>query len=126
MKINHSIQIQDNKLKHFLNIKSLPKAHILEIISRAEDIHNNNKISKYSNKVVASLFFEPSTRTKSSFAIAANNLGCSVIDFDIENSSVQKGESIFETVDALNLMGVDLCVLRHPESVIRELAECLP
>ena len=58
--------------------------------------------------------------------IRDSNLGCSVIDFDIENSSVQKGESIFETVDALNLMGVDLCVLRHPESVIRELAECLP
>ena len=46
--------------------------------------------------------------------------------FNIENSSVQKGESIYETIDALNLMGVDLCVLRHPESIIRELAETLP
>ena len=67
-----------------------------------------------------------STVTKSSFEIAAKNLGCSVVDFDISNSSVEKGESIYETVDALSLMGVNLCVLRHPESVIRDLSEYLP
>jgi aspartate carbamoyltransferase catalytic subunit len=61
-----------------------------------------------------------------SFAVAAGNLGCNVLDFNIDRSSVQKGESIYETIDALNLMGVDLCVLRHPESVIRELSEQLP
>ena len=45
MKINHSIQLKDNKLKHFLNIKTLSQHHILDIISKAEDFHNNEKIS---------------------------------------------------------------------------------
>ena len=67
MKINHSIQLQDNKLKHFLNIKTLSKHHILDILSKAESFHNNEKISKYPGRVVASLFFEPSTRTKTTF-----------------------------------------------------------
>ena len=64
MKINHGIQLQNNKLKHFLNIQSLPKAHILEILLRAEDIHNNNEILKYPDKVVASLFFVTKHKNK--------------------------------------------------------------
>ena len=115
---------------NLLSINDLSKKDILDLIEFSnnfiDDEGNFRKENLFPDKIVANVFCEPSTRTKSSFAIAANNLGCSVIDFDIENSSVQKGESIFETVDALNLMGVDLCVLRHPESVIRELAECLP
>ena len=115
---------------NLLSINDLSKKDILDLIEFSnnfiDDEGNFRKENLFPDKIVANVFCEPSTRTKSSFAIAANNLGCSVIDFDIENSSVQKGESIFETVDALNLMGVDLCVLRHPESVIRELAEWLP
>ena len=49
-----------------------------------------------------------------------------MVGFDASSSSIEKGESIYETVDALVLMGVDLCVLRHPESVIRELDEYMP
>ena len=48
------------------------------------------------------------------------------MDFDVASSSIKKGESIYETVDALSLMGVNLCVLRHPESVIRELSKYIP
>ena len=88
-----------------------------------DDDGNFRKENLFPDKLVANVFCEPSTRTKSSFAIAARNLGCSILDFNIDNSSVQKGESIFETIDALNLMGVNLCVIRHPDSVIRELAE---
>lgn len=116
--------------KNLLSINDLTKQEILELLNFAnnfiDDQGNFRKEDLYPDKTVANVFCEPSTRTKSSFAIAANNLGCSVIDFDIDNSSIQKGESIYETIDALNLMGVDLCVLRHPESVIRELAESLP
>ena len=115
---------------NLLSINDLSKKDILDLIEFSNNFIDNEgnfrKENLFPDKIVANVFREPSTRTKSSFAIAANNLGCSVLDFDIENSSVQKGESIFETVDALNLMGVDLCVLRHPESVIRELAEYLP
>ena len=115
---------------NLLSINDLSKKDILDLIEFAnnfiDDEGNFRKENLFPDKIVANVFCEPSTRTKSSFAIAAKNLGCSVIDFNIESSSIQKGESIFETVDALNLMGVDLCVLRHPDSVIREFAECLP
>lgn len=116
--------------KSLLSINDLTKKDICDLIEFAnsfiDDDGNFRKEDLFPDKTVANVFCEPSTRTKCSFAIAAQNLGCSVIDFDIKNSSIQKGESVFETVDALNLMGVDLCVLRHPESVIRELADSLP
>ena len=116
--------------KNLLSINDLSKKEILDLIEFANNFFNEKgdfrRESLFPDKTIANVFCEPSTRTKSSFAIAAKNLGCSVIDFNIESSSVQKGESIYETIDALNLMGVDLCVLRHPESVIQELAETLP
>jgi len=116
--------------KNLLSINDLSKKEILDLIEFANNFFNEEgdfrRESLFPDKTIANVFCEPSTRTKSSFAIAAKNLGCSVIDFNIESSSVQKGESIYETIDALNLMGVDLCVLRHPESIIRELAETLP
>ena len=115
---------------NLLSITDLSKQDMLDLIEFSnnfiDDQGNFRKENLFPDKIVANVFCEPSTRTKSSFAIAASNLGCSVINFDINNSSVQKGESIYETVDALNLMGVDLCILRHPESIIRELAESLP
>ena len=116
--------------KNLLSINDLSKKEILDLIEFANNFFTAEgefrRESLFPDKTIANVFCEPSTRTKSSFAIAAKNLGCSVIDFNIESSSVQKGESIYETIDALNLMGVDLCVLRHPESVIQELAETLP
>jgi aspartate carbamoyltransferase catalytic subunit len=113
MKINHSTQLQDNKLKHFLNIKSLPKAHILEILSRAENIHSNNKISKYPNKVVASLFFEPSTRTKTTFELASKKISADFINIDISNSSTLKGESILDMIKTIEAMSCHMFIVRH-------------
>ena len=116
--------------KNLLSINDLSKDEIIDLIEFSNNFidgeGNFRKEDLFPDKTIANVFFEPSTRTKSSFAIAANNLGCSVIDFNIDNSSIQKGESIFETIDALHLMGVDLCVLRHPESVIKDLADYLP
>ena len=115
---------------NLLSISDLTKKETLDLIKFASNFKNEDgsfrKEDLFPDKTVANIFCEPSTRTKSSFEIAARNLGCSVIDFDVANSSIEKGESIFETVDALSLMGVDLCVLRHPKSVIRDLAEYLP
>ena len=116
--------------KNLLSISDLSKKEILDLIEFAKNFKQDDgtfrKENLFPDKTVANVFCEPSTRTKSSFEIAAKNLGCSVLGFDISNSSVEKGESIYETVDALSLMGIDLCVLRHPESVIRELSEYLP
>jgi aspartate carbamoyltransferase catalytic subunit len=116
--------------KNLLSLNDLSKKEILELIEFAKNFKLEDgsfrKENLFPDKTVANVFCEPSTRTRSSFEIAAKNLGCSVIGFDISNSSIEKGESIYETVDALSLMGVDLCVLRHPESVIRDLSEYLP
>ena len=116
--------------KNLLSINDLTKQEILDLINFSNNFIDEEgsfrKEDLFSDKTVANVFFEPSTRTKMSFAVAARNLGCGILDFNVDSSSVQKGESIFETIDALNLMGVDLCVLRHPESVIQELAQALP
>jgi aspartate carbamoyltransferase catalytic subunit len=116
--------------KNLLSINDLSKDEIIGLIDFSnnfvDDEGNFRKEDLFPDKTIANVFCEPSTRTKLSFEIAASNLGCSVIDFNIDNSSIQKGESIIETIDALHLMGVDLCVLRHPESVIKDLADYLP
>ena len=113
MKINHSIQLQDNKLKHFLNIKTLSKHHILDILSKAESFHNNEKISKYPGKVVASLFFEPSTRTKTTFELASKKISADFINIDISNSSTLKGESILDMIKTIEAMSCQMFVVRH-------------
>jgi len=116
--------------KSLLSLAELSRKEIEDLINFAEKFINTDgsfkKESLFLDKIIANIFCEPSTRTKSSFEIAAKNLGCNVIDFDTDTSSLQKGESIYETVDALSLMGVDLCVLRHSESVIQELVEYVP
>ena len=116
--------------KNLLSISDLSKKEILDLIEFAKNFKLDDgsfrKENLFPDKIVANIFCEPSTRTKTSFEIAAKNLGCSVIDFDMASSSIQKGETIFETIDALSLMGVDLCVLRHPDSVIRDLANYMP
>lgn len=116
--------------KSLLSLAELSRKEIEDLINFAEKFINTDgsfkKESLFLDKTIANIFYEPSTRTKSSFEIAAKNLGCNVIDFDTDTSSLQKGESIYETVDALSLMGVDLCVLRHSESVIQQLVEYVP
>ena len=116
--------------KSLISISDLSKKEILDIINFAQKfkLHDGSflKENLFPDKTIANVFCEPSTRTKSSFEIAAKNLGATVIDFDMASSSIQKGETIFETIDALNLMGVNLCILRHPESVISDLAKYIP
>jgi len=113
MKINHDIQISQGKLSHFLNIKELPKSYIEDIISRSEEIHNNSNIRKYSDNVVASLFFEPSTRTKTTFELASKRLSSNFINIDISNSSTAKGESIIDMVKTIEAMNCQMFVVRH-------------
>lgn len=113
MKINHDIQISQGKLSHFLNIKGLPKSNIEDIISRSEEIHNNSNIRKYSENVVASLFFEPSTRTKTTFELASKRLSSNFINIDISNSSTAKGESIIDMVKTIEAMNCQMFVVRH-------------
>jgi aspartate carbamoyltransferase catalytic subunit len=71
-------------------------------------------------KTVANLFFEPSTRTRSTFELAAKKLGADVINLDIENSSTQKGESLKDTFLTMLAMQCDAIVIRHSEEGIAE------
>ena len=117
--------------QNLLNLAHLKEQDILELIELANNFKSEGLIeyrheNLFPDKKVASIFCEPSTRTKLSFEIAACNLGAKFIDFNIENSSIQKGETLEDTIEAMMLMGIDLCILRHSDSVIHDLAKAFP
>lgn len=117
--------------QNLLNLTHLKEQDILELIELANNFKSEGLIeyrheNLFPDKKVASIFCEPSTRTKLSFEIAACNLGAKFIDFNIENSSIQKGETLEDTIEAMMLMGIDLCILRHSDSAIHELAKAFP
>lgn len=88
---------------------------IESILSLASEFKEGKQVDYKQKKVVANLFFEPSTRTHYSFEKAAFNLGCCTQNFDPENSSLQKGESLYDTVKLFECLGVDAIVIRHPQ-----------
>lgn len=114
--------------KNLINFSDLTKKEIFDLIELANNFKSEDSLDyRYENlfpdKKIVSMFCEPSTRTKLSFEIAAHNLGATFIDFDLDNSSMQKGETLDDTLAAMEMMGVDLCVLRHTVSVIHGLVE---
>ena len=115
---NNNIFINNFNKKHLLGIEGLNKNEISSILNRADDIVTNSKIN-YSNdhiyrgKTLVNLFFEDSTRTKTSFELAAKRLGLDVINMQIETSSIRKGESLLDTAMTLNAMRPDILVIRH-------------
>ena len=115
MKIDDSIQFNnDKKLIHFLNIENLSSEHIFEILELADTI----KPKSLNGKTVASLFFEPSTRTKTTFELASKRLGADFINIDIANSSTSKGESILDMIKTLEAMQCNMFIVRHSTSGI--------
>ena len=117
--------------QHLLNLAHFTEKDLIELIDLAHSFQTQDPPGyRYENifpdKKVASIFCEPSTRTKLSFEIATHNLGAQYIDFNLSNSSIQKGETLEDTVEAMMLMGVDLCVLRHTDSSIHTLANKFP
>jgi aspartate carbamoyltransferase catalytic subunit len=117
--------------QNLLNLSHLKEQDILELIELANNFKSEGLIeyrheNLFPDKKVASIFCEPSTRTKLSFEIAACNLGAKFIDFNIENSSIQKGETLEDTIEAMMFMGIDLCILRHSDSAIHDLAKAFP
>lgn len=115
--------------KHFIDIKQLSKADLLHLITQAQTFITPNGV-KPSNllqgKTIANLFFEPSTRTRCSFELAAKALGADVLNLDINSSSAIKGETEIDTVLNLKAMGVDGFVIRHKENgMVQKLADTL-
>jgi len=100
------------RLRHFLTVRGLPKEVLLGILDTAETFTAGGGRKILRGKTVVNLFFEASTRTRTTFEIAARRLGAEVINLDGNRLSTNKGESILDTVRTLEAMNTDILVLR--------------
>lgn len=99
-------------MRGLISLKDLSKEKILELIKYAEKLKKGFRI-QYPDKKIATMFFENSTRTHYSFQVALMNLGISVVDLNTSVSSVNKGESLYDTVRTFEALGVDGVIIRH-------------
>jgi aspartate carbamoyltransferase catalytic subunit len=109
------------ELIHLLSIEGLPRAvihHILDTAGTFLSVNDRDvkKVPLLRGKSVFNLFFENSTRTRTTFEIAAKRLSADVINLDIAKSSAAKGESLLDTIANLSAMHADMFVVRHGES----------
>ncbi len=108
------------RLRHLLTLDGLPRALLLEILDRAEefagDDDSRKKVPLLHGKTVVNLFFEPSTRTRTTFELAAKRLSADVLNIQVAASSTSKGETLLDTLKTLEAMQVDLFVIRHEAS----------
>ena len=107
--------------KHLLGIQDLSISDVNYILSEAKQFiklnrSDNKKIDTLKGKTQINLFFEPSTRTQSSFELAGKRLGADVMSMNIVNSAIKKGETLIDTAMTLNAMHPDLIVVRHQDS----------
>lgn len=103
-------------IKHLTHLTDLTVEQIMNLIKTAEDYSKGGEVPQLKGKVIANLFFEPSTRTQYSFAMAEHKVGLHTLDFTAETSSVQKGETLYDTVKTFEAIGVDGVVIRHPQN----------
>ncbi len=104
------------EIKHLTRLSDLTIDEILEILQVANRLANGETTCSLSGGVVANLFFEPSTRTQYSFLMAEQKLGLNTMDFSAQTSSVQKGETLYDTFKTFEAIGVDAVVIRHPQN----------
>lgn len=111
-------------MQHFLSMKQLTPQRVKTLIQLAEQISQQGQSYHYPDLFAANLFLEPSTRTKMSFTVAQHKLGINPLDFHLETSSAQKGETLYDTAKTFEAIGANFLVVRHPEeNVISSLAE---
>ncbi|MFH1538299.1 MAG: aspartate carbamoyltransferase catalytic subunit [bacterium] len=106
-------------MQNLLRIRDLSRDDILHILNQAEAFQeimdrDIKKVPTLRGKVVVNMFFEPSTRTRTSFELAGKILSADVINFSASSSSVVKGESIKDTALTIRALGADIVVVRHP------------
>jgi len=103
--------------RHLLDIERLSIADINRILDLAETYAKPKMVlkPKLAGKILVNLFFEPSTRTRTSFEIAAKRLGAHVVNIATEHSSTKKGETLLDTALNLDAMGIDALAIRHAE-----------
>ena len=108
-------------MKHLLSTRDLSTEDIVSILAMSDHMAEINsravpKVPALRGRTVASVFFEDSTRTRLSFETAASRLSADVMTFTASSSSVNKGESLRDTIETLSAMGVDAFVIRHKSS----------
>lgn len=121
--------------KHLLGLRELSAEEITYILDTAvgfEQVSTRSvkKAPPLRGKVVVNLFFEDSTRTRNSFALAAGRLSADIIEFTKKSSSVSKGETLLDTARNLEAMGIDIVVVRHnaggaPRLLSRNINACV-
>lgn len=99
-----------------LRIADYSREELLKLLENASEFSKGKTCTAESQVFVSNLFFEDSTRTKTSFDIAERKLGLEVVPFDVTHSSVNKGETLYDTVKTLESLGVQLVVIRHREN----------
>ena len=110
----------DGRLIHLLGLEGLPKSQIEKILSVADDLLDQ-KFKLQKSKIlrdmsVANLFFEPSTRTRNTFEIAAKRTSAKTINVDLANSATKKNETLMDTMQTLKAMQIDMFVIRHQQN----------
>ena len=112
---------RNGELRHLLSIEGLPRDVLLQILDTARSFvsvaeREIKKVPLLRGKSVFNLFFEPSTRTRTTFEIAAKRLSADVVNLNIATSSQTKGETLLDTVANLSAMHADMFVVRHASS----------
>ncbi len=111
----------DGKLRHFLSIQGLSRELLTEILDTAESFtgvseRTVKKVPLLRGKVITNMFFETSTRTRTTFELAAKRLSADVLSLNINTSSTSKGETLLDTLRNLEAMHCDMFVVRHNDS----------
>ncbi len=102
-------------MNDLVSMKDLTEVDIIELLDRAQNFQVYGARELPEKFTVSNLFFEPSTRTKTSFEVAERKLGLNVVPFEAGFSSSVKGETLYDTVKTLEAIGIDALVIRHPD-----------
>ena len=119
--MTHHQLTENGQLKHFLTIEGLKRDLLTEIMDRAEQFSSISgrqvkKVPLLRGKTIMNLFFENSTRTRTTFELAAKRLSADVMNLNINTSATSKGESLLDTLHNLQAMHTDMFVVRHNQS----------
>lgn len=104
------------RLQHFLTLEGLPRELLQTLIAQTIDIRDGRLNPSWPELTLGNLFFEPSTRTRSTFELAAKRLGGTVLNLDVGTSSTSKGEDLLDTLRTLAAAGCNLFAVRHQQT----------
>ena len=100
-------------MRNIVKMSDLTNEEVYQLIERALELKNGKQVEPREDLYVANLFFENSTRTKHSFEVAEHKHRLNVINFEASTSSVNKGETLYDTCKTLEMLGCNMLVIRH-------------